>query len=150
MNGRYLEQIKERTADLMQFALMDLANRLRETYESDPDIAIEKILTRVLPEREQLVQTVDTYFQNNKYQSGMPSNDRTTPKKKLGKRDKYMEIQLSETQLCRLTTSDKAITSEYPTYIHLTNNMVFLDKSDHYLCIGIFDPTKNHVEWFKE
>ena len=147
MNDLYLDQIKERTTDLMEFALQDLADRLEKICSEKPGVSMTNILAKVLPDRNQLKQTIDIYFQKNKYQSKQFLCDRTEGKKSY-KKEKYVEIQLSDTQLCKFTTSEK--TSKFPMYIHLNNNMVFVDKTDHYLCVGTFDPTNNQVDWFQE
>ena len=147
MNALYLDQIKERTTDLMEFALQDLADRLEKACSEKPGVSMKDVLAKAIPNRDQLKQTIDTYFQKNKYQPKQLPQDKTAREKR-HKKDKYVEIQLPDTQLCKFTTSEKK--SDYPMYIHLNNNMVFADKTDHYLCVGTFDPMNNQVDWFQE
>ena len=48
MNDLYLDQIKERTTDLMEFALQDLADRLEKICSEKPGVSMTNILAKVL------------------------------------------------------------------------------------------------------
>ena len=154
----YVSQIKDQTTQLVLFALENLTQNLIEVSQTHPTQEVDQLVSQVMPTKDDLDKTIETYFRENKYISitphtkkvvdKSPSIAKEVNKKKRKRRNKYLEIQLPEEQLCRFTSSEKAFDS--PIYIHLSNNMIFVDKNTHYLCIGCFEPSSNQVEWFPE
>ena len=169
MHADYLGKMKQKVVSVLQNTLHEVLSNVKEQQSCHPSESLDVIIEKVLPSNEKLESMIDTYFRKDsvsklelpiryrKVRKPKPRADISCPpppKKTVQSpipvppSSKYIEIQVNDSPLCKFSTYENKFQGEM--YIHPENNWIFLEKQSHFICVGIFDTTKNQIDWFPQ